>query len=218
VRLSVAYETAEALIADAESQFAKGGLLVRGDVPAGLALFEEVELAITYDEREVVVNGQVVQMVAGAGVAVAFKPTPELDELVAGARKPRVEKVRNVVAEQIHKALHGNKDERMAVIRDINKMIHPYVLRNPQLGLDEVLAIAKMTTLAPELLKQIADRKEWAQRADIAIALVRNAKTPVEVAVKLLNFVSPLELRHLAKDSKAKPQIAQAARKKVIGP
>jgi hypothetical protein len=224
VKLTAAYETGAELVADAESQFAKGGLLVRGDAPPGLALFQDVELAIVFGEQEVVLKGQVVQIVAGAGVAVAFQPTPELDELVVEARKPTVvgvgarpAAVKNNVAEQIQKALHGTKDERAAVMRDINKMVHPYVLKNPQLGVDEVLAFAKMTTLAPELLKQIADRKEWAQRPEIAIALVRNAKTPVEVALKLLGWITPQELRHLAKDNKAKPQIAQAARRKVLG-
>ena len=96
-------------------------------------------------------------------------------------------------------------------------MLHPYVLRNPGLGLDEVLALVKMTTVAPELLKQVSDRKEWAQRPDIAIALVRNPKVPTPTAVRLLDFVSPGDLRQLAKDNRTRPAVQQAARKKVIG-
>jgi hypothetical protein len=169
-------------------------------------------------------------------VAVAFAPAAVAD-LVAKAQAssvgaggpPSHERVSNAAraaaaprpggdqAARIQAALHGNKDERLRIIRDVNKMAHPYVLRNPGLGLDEVLAIAKMTTVAPDLLASIAERREWATRPDIAIALVRNPKTPAPIAVRLLDHVSEADLRQLAKDGKTRPPIQQAARKKVIG-
>jgi hypothetical protein len=120
-------------------------------------------------------------------------------------------------AEKIQRALHGTKDERAAILRDLNKTLHPYVLRNPGLQLDEVLAMSKMATLAPEVLKAIADKREWAQRPDIAIALVRNVKTPIPIALKLLDFVSAGDLRQLAKDTRTRDAIQHAARKKVVG-
>jgi hypothetical protein len=120
-------------------------------------------------------------------------------------------------AARIQAALHGNKDERGRIMRDLNKMLHPYVLKNAGLGVDEVLAIAKMTTVAADLLGTIADRRDWAQRPDIAIALVRNPKTPTAAAIRLLDWVSPADLRQLAKDSRTRPAVQQAARKKVIG-
>ena len=120
------------------------------------------------------------------------------------------------VAKKIALALHGNKDERAAILRDLNKLFHPYVLRNPNLQLDEVLAMAKMTTLSAEVLKTIAERREWMARPEIALALVRNPKCPAPVAVKLLGNVSPADLRQLAKDTKTRPAIQQAARKKIL--
>jgi hypothetical protein len=66
-------------------------------------------------------------------------------------------------------------------------------------------------------LKQIADRREWAQRPEIAIALVRNPKTPVGVAIKMLDHVTAGDLRQLAKDTNTRTPIQHAARRKVIG-
>ncbi|MCC6996822.1 MAG: hypothetical protein IT370_19580 [Deltaproteobacteria bacterium] len=119
---------------------------------------------------------------------------------------------------KMHLAMHGSKDERAAILRDLNKQLHPLVLRNPNLQLDEVVAMAKMTTVSPEVLKGIADRREWSQRPEIALALVRNPKTPTLIAVKLLAWVSNAELRQLAKDTRTRPQVQQAARKKLLGP
>ncbi len=119
-------------------------------------------------------------------------------------------------AKRIQQALHGNRDERAAIMRDVNKQLHLYVLKNPQLGADEVLAIAKMSTMSAEVLAQIAARREWASRQDVAIALVRNAKTPASIAIKLLDYVGTVELRQLAKDTRTRAPIQQAARKKII--
>src|SRR5262245_31426982 len=240
MRVRVTYHRPADLVADHDGQLAKGGLLLRVEPAAGTAPFDavDVEIAATFGSLEagVVIPGQVIQLMPGVGVAVAFSAAP-LAEAVAEARAaaptagaaptheiataprpvpPRATAAADTAA-KIQQALHGNRDDRSRILRDVNKMLHPYVLRNPGLGLDEVLAAAKMTTVAPEFLSQIGQRKEWAQRPDIAIALVRNPKLPTPAAVRLLDFVSPADLRQLAKDSRTRPAVQQAARKKVMG-
>lgn len=137
---------------------------------------------------------------------------------VSGAADPLARLRDASPAEKIQIALHGTRDERAAILRDVNKTLHPYVLRNPNLQLDEVTAIAKMATVAPELLKAIASRREWVSRPEVAIALVRNPKLEVTLGVRLLEYVAVADLRQLAKDTRTRPPIQTAARKKVIGP
>ncbi|HJZ88481.1 MAG TPA: hypothetical protein VKN99_25085 [Polyangia bacterium] len=121
------------------------------------------------------------------------------------------------MAQKIQMALHGDKDERALIVRDINRSLHRYVLQNPHTGADEVLAFAKLATVSPDFLQAICDRRDWAQRQDIALALVRNPKTPPPSAVKLLDFVGESELRRLAKDPSTRVPIRQAASKKLFG-
>jgi hypothetical protein len=90
-------------------------------------------------------------------------------------------------------------------------------VRNPQIQLDEVVTIARMTTVAIEVLTFIASRREWAERPEIALALVRNPRTPVPLAIRLLDRVLPGDLRQLAKQTSVREPILRAARKKVIG-
>lgn len=120
-------------------------------------------------------------------------------------------------AERIQIALHGGKDERNLIIRGNNQQLHKYVLRNPQIQLDEVAAIARMPTVSVEILKFIAERREWVQRPEVAIALVRNPKTPVPLAVKAVDYCAPSELRQLAKASNVRGPIQRAIRRKVVG-
>ena len=70
--LVAAYPSREALAVDVAQQLGKGGLLVRGEVPSGLALFAAVELTVTSPDGRVTVPAQVLQVFAGIGVAVAL--------------------------------------------------------------------------------------------------------------------------------------------------
>lgn len=269
MRLRVEYRRAAELVADYDEQIRRGGLLVKGDPPPGTELFSEARLELVTPGGTFVAKGQIVQVVRGIGVAVAFRPEEvagllEAVEAARGGDAPSAARASAgasltapatstatptptppptpaptppptptpaptpqdiharmktaTTAQKIQMALHGNKDERAAILRDLNKTLHPYVLRNPGLQLDEVLAIAKMTTVSPELLKAIVERLEWSQRPEIAIALVRNPKVPVPLALRLLDHVSPTDLRQLAKDTRTRLPIQQAARRKVLSP
>ncbi len=120
--------------------------------------------------------------------------------------------------EKMQIALRGNRDERAVILRDPTaRPVHQYLLRNPQIGVDEVAAIAAMRTVSPDLLKQIADRREWAQRPEIASALLRNPKTPVPLAIRMVPWVALTELRQLAKATSLRAPILREIRKRVIG-
>ena len=119
--------------------------------------------------------------------------------------------------EKIQLALHGTRDERNAILRDRDRTLHGFVLKNPQLDADDVVGIAKNPQMTSDMLQQIGDRKEWLQRPSVALALARNPRTPGELAVRALAHV-PLEaLRQLAKGSGVPPHVTAAARKKLLG-
>lgn len=120
-------------------------------------------------------------------------------------------------AEKIQKALHGTRDERNAILRDRDRTLHAFVLKNPQLNADDVVTIAKNAQMTPDLLKQIGERKDWFQRPAIALALARNPKTPPELAVRALEHVPVDALRQLAKGVGVLPHVTQGARKKILG-
>ncbi|MGZ3421156.1 MAG: hypothetical protein ACXWUG_22240 [Polyangiales bacterium] len=235
MRLRVSFHRAADVGNDFDSQLARGGFLVRVEPPETLAQFTPIPLElIAPDGEELTLDAQVIQAFPGVGVAVTFAASPELAEWAALARaasgedrdtthawataeREREERAPIGTASRIPVALRGNRDERMAIMRENVPALHGHVLRNPGLQLDEVAAIAKMRTVSSELLKQIADKREWAQRPEIALALVRNPKTPVGIAIKLLDHVPAAELRQLAKDTNTRTPIQHAARRKVIG-
>jgi hypothetical protein len=119
--------------------------------------------------------------------------------------------------EKVQLALHGTRDERNAILRDRDRTLYSFVLKNPQLDADDVVAIAKNPQMNAELLQQIGDRKDWLQRPAVALALVRNPKTPSALAVRALEHVPIEALRQMAKGAGVPPHVTQAARKKLLG-
>ena len=120
-------------------------------------------------------------------------------------------------ADKMRLAQHGDRDERGAALRDKNRTLHPHVLKNPRITIEEVVAIARNPQSAPDLLKLVAERSEWMGRSQIAEALARNPKSPNDVGIRALAGCSAEALRQMAKGTGAPPHVIQAARKRVLG-
>ena len=283
VLFRIAYARYSELRDDVTQQMARGGLLVKVHDASGLTLDTPVQLELVLpDGRPLVGDAQVLQVLAGFGVAVSVSAelvdqarraadgrdpptglatgtarhqrlfaegsvdrhdpaaqlaaqrarafsTPPLGMRADELPSPRTRSPNSTPAplpvvsdgptraEKIHMALYGTRDERNAILRDRDRTLHPFVLKNPQLNADDVIAIAKNTQVTPDLLKLIGERKDWAQRPAVALALARNPKTPPDLAVRVLEFVPLDGLRQLARGTGVLPHVAQAARKRVIG-
>ncbi|HUU02745.1 MAG TPA: hypothetical protein VM425_15010 [Myxococcota bacterium] len=121
------------------------------------------------------------------------------------------------VAQMRAAALHGRKDMRMLLIRDRNKTIHPFIIKNPAITLDEIEQIAKMPSVNPDVLRIIAKSREWNRSVTVCRNLVRNPKTPIKEALALMAKLPLSDIRAMAKSGNVRTPIQQAARKKLAG-
>lgn len=235
------YATPDAFLEAFDLEMLNGGLLVRGAQPEPGQVACEVELRLGGTVLGTV-HGEVA-IVRRTGVAVEFADLPP--ELVAVAERLRsggalalvpaapepapvpapAAEPRGTVAERIaaltvpqkiQLALSGDREQRIALLRDHNKVLHAYVLKNPRIGLDEVTFAAKLTSLAPDALKAIAENAEWGQNQQICIAVARNTGTPTPVALRLLPRLPTNEVRAIAKGG-ARDALVQFARKMLAG-
>lgn len=248
IHLRVTYARRVDLARALEQEIGRGALLVRVAPPEDLGFRDKAALQIVgpsgaFAEMET----EVMSLLPGVGVALAV-PAAQVEAVRAllgaerdeeGAGEPRHEVVQAGAApraavseaaprqalseaasatERIRLALHGNRDERAAILRDKNRTLHAYVLKNPNVGLDEITAWAKNPQTNADFLKLIGERKEWLSRPAIALALARNPRTPGDLALRALDHVPIDGLRQMAKGIGAPPHVVQAARKKVIAP
>jgi hypothetical protein len=115
-------------------------------------------------------------------------------------------------------ALHGRKDMRWLLIRDHNKSVHPFVVKNPAITLDEIEQIARLTGVNPEVLHTIAHNRDWTRSQNVCRNLIKNPKTPMPDALSLLDKLPIGEVRALAKSPSVRAAIQMAARKKINNP
>ncbi len=215
-----------------------GGMLVKVS-SRNLSPGEPIEIAVSAGAAKLELKGRVLQSLGDRGVAITFEISERVldgltsaaatsaaenaywsDEQQASPTKGQVpirEKIKTAnKAERIALALHGSKPERNLLIRDRDKSLHQYVIRNPKIGIDEVASIAKMSAVAPDVLAFIAAKREWFSRPEIAAGLIRNPKVSAAVAKKLMQHVSERELRLRAKGAGVREAIAQEARRRLL--
>lgn len=120
------------------------------------------------------------------------------------------------VAERVKLALRGNKDARQILIRDGSRMIRRFVLRNPRVSDGEVVAVARNRTADEELLRVIAEKREWMKNYQVRLSLATNPKTPLPIALRQVGSLGERDLAQLAKSRNVPQAVATAARRLVV--
>jgi len=90
------------------------------------------------------------------------------------------------VGTKIRMALTGNKEARVLLLRDNNKVVHLACIKNPRITEGEVQWVAAQRHYDSELLRHIARNREWMKNYQIRLALIKNPKTPIPVATPLV--------------------------------
>lgn len=120
------------------------------------------------------------------------------------------------VGEKIQQALHGNRDVRQLLMRDRAGPVQSSLVRNAKITLDEIQALARAPHLSPETAETLAQHPTYGMSPQIALALVRNPRTPLPTAQQLIARLSPADLRAVAKGTGVRTQVAAAARNRLI--
>jgi hypothetical protein len=185
--------------------------LTRSDVPVGL--------------RELLVD-RVVPGDIPAGDIPAHDPDLPLIETSADpAAEPEKADDRKTVLQRLGEmkftdrlkaAVKGSKEMRAILIRDTNRMIAAAVLSSPKLTSSEVEGFARMTSVSEDVLRVIGSSRNWTKNYGVIVALTKNAKTPIPMAITLLSRLAERDVAMLAVDRNVPEQVRIAARRKVM--
>ncbi len=242
--LTVVFERLSELEAQL-GHLSRGGCFLPEPVPLPEPFAELDVVFVAPSGDKVRFDARVVQLAPGAGVAVtcddAATTTQQLRSLIEGAtageaghparavwgdsvqaaesdsEAPLADRIRDMkTPEKIRLALHGERAARILLVKDTNKTIHSFILKNKGITVDEVRYIAGNRQCAPDALKLIGENREWVGNPRILSALISNPKTPGSIATKLLNKLPKAELRRIAKSQSVPRAVSMAAKKLVI--
>jgi hypothetical protein len=117
------------------------------------------------------------------------------------------------MGERIKLALKGNRDARMILVRDPNRLIQRFVLQNPRITDDEIIAVSRNRNLDSEVLRKIGEHKSWPRNYQVKLGLVTNPKTPIATSLPFVNQLMERDLRQLAKSKNVPAAIVSHARR-----
>ena len=120
------------------------------------------------------------------------------------------------VSEKIKLALLGNKEARGILLKDSNKLVSSTVLKNPKITEDEIVKVVNSRSVADDILRKVANNKEWLKKYPIKLGMVNNPKTPLAVAMRLMAQLNGKDIQHLAKSKNVSSALSAAAKKIVI--
>ncbi len=89
---------------------------------------------------------------------------------------------------------------RGILIKDTNPVVATSVLQYNPMSDAEVEQIAHSRTVVDEVLEAISKNRSWIRKYPVVLALVRNPRTPIGIAVRLTPRLSVRDLRALSRD------------------
>lgn len=162
-------------------------------------------------EDEEAIAAAVVAGTDGIEVPTGLVEEPDKGASVEKSLLQRLQEM--AVGEKIKLALRGNRETRMLLLRDANRMIRRFVLQNPRVGDDEIIAVCKNRSADEELLRIIADSREWTKNYQVRISLTSNPKTPLVLALRFVAGLADRDIRMLAKSKNVSQTVAAAAKR-----
>ena len=114
-------------------------------------------------------------------------------------------------AEKIRLASRADKELRNLLIRDADRTVQLAVVGNPRITDSEITSIANSRNVNEEVLRKIGSSREWLKLYPVRVSLVQNPKTPVTIALKLLQTLMQKDLRVVAKSKNVSNTVARVA-------
>lgn len=131
------------------------------------------------------------------------------------------EEVNNIaqlsIARKIRLALLGKQGHRAVLVRDANRLVAMAAIKSPKITEHEVALYAGNRSISEDVIRYIADRREWHKNYAVKVALVGNPKCPLAHAMRLLTHLRPNDLRLIARSKNVPSALAQAAKRLARG-
>ncbi len=104
------------------------------------------------------------------------------------------------MGQKVALAVKGNREVRNILIRETNRMLCLKVLENPRISETDIESYAKSTNLSDDVLRGIANQKEWCKKYPVMRALVFNPKAPLGVTLDYVKRLTLKDLEFLSKN------------------
>lgn len=104
---------------------------------------------------------------------------------------------------------------RLLGVRDSNPLVAVAAIKSPSIKEDEIRKISASRNVSEDVLRIIANNKDWTRNHTVKINLVRNPRTPFGLASKWIQHLRENELKDIGRSREVPAAIAMAARQQL---
>ena len=109
----------------------------------------------------------------------------------------------------------GNREVRRILSRDASSMVARAVISSPKLSEEDVISYASSSLTHEDVLRFIAESRQWTANRQVVTALVQNPRTPAPLAIRFLKSYQTSELRLLSQNRSLSAAVRQEARRQL---
>ncbi|MCG6982631.1 MAG: hypothetical protein LJE88_14615 [Deltaproteobacteria bacterium] len=130
--------------------------------------------------------------------------------------KSRYQEIQDLaVPEKVKLAMSGDKEARSILIKDANKQVQEAVMDSPRITEQEIAAIANSRNVGEEILRKIANNRDWMKNYQVRLGLANNPKTPLTMGLRIIGTLMISDLKRLSK-SKGVSSVLTAAANRIL--
>jgi hypothetical protein len=119
------------------------------------------------------------------------------------------------VSQKIRRATLGTGAERMLLVRDRNRLVATAAAQSPLLNENDAALIASSRSVIDDVLRVVAQNKDFTRNYKVKFNLVNNPKTPFTFASRLIPLLRDSDLRSLSKSKNVPAAIQTAVRQQL---
>ena len=117
------------------------------------------------------------------------------------------------VPEKVELAVKGNREVRRILSRDASSIVARAVIGSPKLAEDDIVSYAASSLTHEDVLRLIAENRQWTANRQVVSALVLNPRTPPPAAIRFLKSYHTSELRVLSNNRGLSAAVRQEAKR-----
>lgn len=147
-------------------------------------------------------------------VRVSLTEDHAVDETVRTSLQSYIAGLR--VPQKVELTMKGNREVRLILSRDSSSLVAKALVSSPRITDTDVITYAGSPQTNEDVLRGIAENREWSKSVRVKLLLVSNPKTPPAVALRFLGHVSVSDLGILARNRNVSMIIRREAKRRVV--
>lgn len=172
---------------------------------------DQVEIEAHKDEEAGIDEDIMARLIRYGSDALRMGGEEDDDEEVGG-RSLRTLIREMTYAQKVRLALMGDITARGVLIRDTKKGVAMTVLKSPRLTEKEITAFAGNRNIHEDIIRKIAQTREWTRGYQTKLSLVGNPKCPPNAVMGFMRMLRSKDLRNLSRAKNVPAYVSRGAK------